>query len=166
MDVVVRMPTGAGVAAGPYHSQSTEAWFTHVPGLKVVYPAYPAEAKALLLESLNDPNPVMFFEHKALYRTVKEEVLSGITSLDLGKAYIQNEGSDLTIITYGMGVHWAMALAEHHESAIEVINLRTLVPLDFEAEVVFQKPQGLSCQEDVSVGGYAEHIASRILRVF
>ena len=166
VDVVVRMPTGAGVAAGPYHSQSTEAWFTHVPGLKVVYPAYPAEAKALLLESLNDPNPVMFFEHKALYRTVKEEVLSGITSLDLGKAYIQNEGSDLTIITYGMGVHWAMALAEHHESAIEVINLRTLVPLDFEAirSSVSKTSRVVVLQEDVSVGGYAEHIASRIAR--
>ena len=166
VDVVVRMPTGAGVAAGPYHSQSTEAWFTHVPGLKVVYPAYPAEAKALLLASLNDPNPVMFFEHKALYRTVKEEVPSGITSLDLGKAYIQNEGTDLTIITYGMGVHWAMALAEHHESAIEVINLRTLVPLDFEAirSSISKTSRVVVLQEDVSVGGYAEHIASRIAR--
>ena len=132
----------------------------------MVYPAYPEEAKALLLASLNDPNPVMFFEHKALYRTVKEEVPSGITSLDLGKAFIQNEGTDLTIITYGMGVHWAMALAEHHKSAIEVINLRTLVPLDFEAirSSVSKTSRVVVLQEDVSVGGYAEHIASRIAR--
>lgn len=166
VDVVVRMPTGAGVAAGPYHSQSTEAWFTHVPGLKVVYPAYPAEAKALLLASFNDPNPIMFFEHKALYRTVKEEVPSGITSLDLGKAHTQLEGSDLTIVTYGMGVHWAMELAERHESSIEVINLRTLVPLDFEAirSSIAKTSRVVVLQEDVSVGGYGEHIASRIAR--
>ena len=166
VDVVVRMPTGAGVAAGPYHSQSTEAWFTHVPGLKVVYPAYPAEAKALLLASFNDPNPIMFFEHKALYRTVKEEVPSGITSLDLGKAHSQLKGSDLTIVTYGMGVHWAMELAERHESSIEVINLRTLVPLDFEAirSSIAKTSRVVVLQEDVSVGGYGEHIASRIAR--
>ena len=166
VDVVVRMPTGAGVAAGPYHSQSTEAWFTHVPGLKVVYPAYPAEAKALLLASFNDPNPIMFFEHKALYRTVKEEVPSGITSLDLGKAHTQLEGSDLTIVTYGMGVHWAMELAERHQSSIEVINLRTLVPLDFEAirSSIARTSRVIVLQEDVSVGGYGEHIASRIAR--
>jgi 2-oxoisovalerate dehydrogenase E1 component len=166
VDVVVRMPTGAGVAAGPYHSQSTEAWFTHVPGLKVVYPAYPAEAKALLLASFNDPNPIMFFEHKALYRTVKEEVPSGIISLDLGKAHTQLEGSDLTIVTYGMGVHWAMDLAERHQSSIEVINLRTLVPLDFEAirSSIARTSRVIVLQEDVSVGGYGEHIASRIAR--
>lgn len=166
VDVVVRMPTGAGVAAGPYHSQSTEAWFTHVPGLKVVYPAYPAEAKALLLASFNDPNPVMFFEHKALYRTVKEEVPSGITQLDLGKAHVQQSGSDLTIITYGMGVHWAMDLAERSEVAIEVINLRTLVPLDFEAlqSSIAKTGKVVVLQEDIAVGGYGEHIASRIAR--
>ena len=166
VDVVVRMPTGAGVAAGPYHSQSTEAWFTHVPGLKVVYPAYPAEAKALLLASFNDPNPVMFFEHKALYRTVKEEVPSGITHLDFGKAHVQQVGSDLTIITYGMGVHWAMNLAANHDADVEVINLRTLVPLDFESiqNSIAKTNRVIVLQEDIAVGGYGEHIASRIAR--
>jgi 2-oxoisovalerate dehydrogenase E1 component len=166
VDVVVRMPTGAGVAAGPYHSQSTEAWFTHVPGLKVVYPAYPAEAKALLLASFNDPNPVMFFEHKALYRTVKEEVPAGITYLDLGKAHVQHAGSDLTIITYGMGVHWAMDLAKRSDANIEVVNLRTLVPLDFETiqNSIAKTNRVVVLQEDIAVGGYGEHIASRIAR--
>jgi 2-oxoisovalerate dehydrogenase E1 component len=108
----------------------------------------------------------MFFEHKALYRTVKEEVPSGITSLDLGKAHTQLEGSDLTIVTYGMGVHWAMDLAERHQSSIEVINLRTLVPLDFEAirSSIARTSRVIVLQEDVSVGGYGEHIASRIAR--
>ena len=166
VDVVVRMPTGAGVAAGPYHSQSTEAWFTHVPGLKVVYPAYPAEAKALLLASFNDPNPIMFFEHKALYRTVKEEVPSGITHLELAEAHVQRSGSDLTIVTYGMGVHWAMDLAKRSEASIEVINLRTLVPLDFESiqRSIVKTSRVLVLQEDIAVGGYGEHIASRIAR--
>ena len=166
VDVVVRMPTGAGVAAGPYHSQSTEAWFTHVPGLKVVYPAYPAEAKALLLASFNDPNPVMFFEHKALYRTVKEEVPSGITSLNLGRAHVQRPGSDLTIVSYGMGVHWAMDLAERIDASIEVINLRTLVPLDFESiqNSIAKTNRVVVLQEDIAVGGYGEYIASRIAR--
>lgn len=166
VDVVVRMPTGAGVAAGPYHSQSTEAWFTHVPGLKVVYPAYPAEAKALLLSSFNDPNPVMFFEHKALYRTVKEEVPTGITCLDLGKSHTQRQGTDLTIVTYGMGVHWAMDLAGRSDASIEVINLRTLVPLDFESirNSIAKTNRVVVLQEDIAVGGYGEHIASRIAR--
>lgn len=166
VDVVVRMPTGAGVAAGPYHSQSTEAWFTHVPGLKVVYPAYPAEAKALLLSSFNDPNPVMFFEHKALYRTVKEEVPTGITCLDLGKSHTQKQGTDLTIVTYGMGVHWAMDLAGRSDASIEVINLRTLVPLDFESirNSIAKTNRVVVLQEDIAVGGYGEHIASRIAR--
>lgn len=166
VDVVIRMPTGAGVAAGPYHSQSTEAWFTHVPGLKVVYPAYAAEAKALLLASFNDPNPVMFFEHKALYRTVKEQVPSGMTHLNLGQAHLQKEGQDLTIITYGMGVHWAMELAEKTDASIEVVNLRTLVPLDFESirRSIRKTNRVVVLQEDIAVGGYGEHIASRIAR--
>jgi len=160
------MPTGAGVAAGPFHSQSTEAWFTHVPGLKVVYPAFPAEAKALLLSSFNDPNPIMFYEHKALYRTVKEQVPTGEHFLDLGKAKVQQEGTDLTIVTYGLGVHWALELAEKSTYAIEVINLRTLVPLDFESikKSIAKTSSVIVLQEDIAVGGYGEHIASRIAR--
>ena len=166
VDVVIRMPTGAGVAAGPFHSQSTEAWFTHVPGLKVVYPAFPAEAKALLLSSFNDPNPVMFYEHKALYRTVKEQVPTGEYFIDLGKAKVQQEGSDLTIVTYGLGVHWALELAKKSSYAIEVVNLRTLVPLDFESirNSIAKTSLVVVLQEDIAVGGYGEHIASRIAR--
>jgi 2-oxoisovalerate dehydrogenase E1 component len=108
-DVVVRMPAGAGVAAGPFHSQSNEAWFFHTPGLKVVYPAFPADAKGLLLSSFEDPNPVIFFEQKSLYRSVKEEVPEGYYTIEIGKARLVREGSQLSIISYGVGVHWAMA---------------------------------------------------------
>jgi len=109
-DVVIRMPTGAGVGAGPFHSQSNEAWFTHTPGLKVVYPAFPKDAKGLLNASINDPNPVMFFEHKALYRSISEDVPDNYYTTELGKANIVNNGNDLTIITYGLGVHWAIEI--------------------------------------------------------
>jgi 2-oxoisovalerate dehydrogenase E1 component len=166
VDVVIRMPTGAGVAAGPYHSQSTEAWFTHVPGLKVVYPAWPSEAKALLLQSLSDPNPVLFFEHKALYRTLKEEVAEGLVSLPLGQAKIECSGEDLTIVTYGMGVHWALQTISDLDlqKRVEVINLRTLVPLDFNAirHSLSKTGKVLILQEDIAVGGFGEHISSLI----
>ena len=168
VDVVIRMPTGAGVAAGPFHSQSTEAWFTHTPGLKVVYPAYPSEAKALLLASFADPNPVMFFEHKALYRTLKEEVPEGLVSMPLGKGSVVSQGSELTIITYGMGVHWALEAVEAMglEGRVEVFNLRTLVPLDFEgvAQSVGKTGKVIVLQEDVAVGGFGEHIVTRITK--
>lgn len=166
VDVVIRMPTGAGVAAGPYHSQSTEAWFTHVPGLKVVYPAWPSEAKALLLQSLSDPNPVLFFEHKALYRTLKEEVAEGLVSMPLGQAKIECSGEDLTIVTYGMGVHWALQTISDLDlqKRVEVINLRTLVPLDFNAirHSLSKTGKVLILQEDIAVGGFGEHISSLI----
>lgn len=130
-DVVVRMPTGGGMAAGPFHSQSNESWFTQVPGLKVVYPAFPTDAKGLLAASIEDPNPVMFFEHKGLYRSMKEEVPDDYFTLELGKASLIKEGSDVTIVTYGMGVHWALeALEENPDIAADLIDLRTLVPLD------------------------------------
>ena len=132
-DVVVRMPTGGGMAAGPFHSQSNEAWFTQTPGLKVVYPAFPADAKGLLAASIEDPNPVMFFEHKGLYRSIKEDVLNDYYTLELGKAKLIKEGADITIVTYGMGVHWAIeALDENPEISADLIDLRTLVPLDTE----------------------------------
>ena len=130
-DVVVRMPTGGGMAAGPFHSQSNETWFTHTPGLKVVYPAFPTDAKGLLAASIEDPNPVMFFEHKGLYRSVKEDVPDDYYTLELGKGSLIKEGNDVTIVTYGMGVHWALeTLAENPEIAADLIDLRTLVPLD------------------------------------
>lgn len=133
-DVVVRMPTGGGVAAGPFHSQSNEGWFTQVPGLKVVYPAFPVDAKGLLAASIEDPNPVMFFEHKALYRSITEQVPDDYYTLELGKAKLLREGNDVTIVTYGMGVHWAIeALDENPDISADLIDLRTLVPLDEEA---------------------------------
>jgi 2-oxoisovalerate dehydrogenase E1 component len=132
-DVVVRMPTGGGVAAGPFHSQCNEAWFTHTPGLKVVYPAFPYDAKGLLTASFEDPNPVMYFEHKALYRSITEEVPDDYYTLEIGKAKVLKEGTDVTIVTYGMGVHWALeALKNHPEINADLIDLRTLVPLDSE----------------------------------
>ncbi len=132
-DVVVRMPTGGGVAAGPFHSQCNETWFTHTPGLKVVYPAFPYDAKGLLIASFEDPNPVIFFEHKALYRSITQEVPDDYYTLELGKAKLIREGDDITIVTYGMGVHWAMeVLDKNPDINADLIDLRTLVPLDTE----------------------------------
>lgn len=132
-DVVVRMPTGGGMAAGPFHSQSNEAWFTQVPGLKVVYPAFPYDAKGLLNTAFEDPNPVMFFEHKGLYRSITQEVPDDYYTLPFGKASLVREGEQVTIVTYGMGVHWALeTLDENLEISADLIDLRTLVPLDTE----------------------------------
>ncbi len=164
-DVVVRMPTGAGVAAGPFHSQSNEAWFFHTPGLKIVYPAFPEEAKGLLLTAFEDPNPVLFFEHKALYRSVKEDVPKEYYNLELGKAKIQNSGDCVSIITYGMGVHWALEeAANYKENTVEVINLRTLNPLDWETIENSVKKTGrvLVLHEDCQIGGIGAEIAAQI----
>jgi 2-oxoisovalerate dehydrogenase E1 component len=164
-DVVVRMPTGAGVQAGPFHSQSNEAWFTHVPGLKVVYPAFPADAKGLLITAFEDPNPVMFFEHKALYRSLKAEVPKGYYSIPFGEAARVREGAELSIVTYGMGVHWAIALADKMpETSIEIIDLRTLVP--FDRATVFQSARKtgrvIVLHEDTLFGGIGAEIAALI----
>ena len=133
-DVVVRMPTGAGTAAVPFHSQSNEAWFVHTPGLKVVYPSNPQDAKGLLLSSFEDPNPVIFFEHKFLYRSLKGKVSTGYYNTPIGKAALVQEGQDLTIITYGLGVHWALdAAAQRPDQSFEILDLRTLLPLDQDA---------------------------------
>lgn len=134
-DVVIRMPTGAGVGAGPFHSQSNEGWFMHTPGLKVVYPSNPYDAKGLLLASFQDPNPILFFEHKALYRSTVCPVPSEPYFIPLGKAAIVEEGSDLTIITYGAGVHWAQKEAAWRKPncTIHILDLRTLLPFDKEA---------------------------------
>ena len=164
-DVVVRMPTGAGVAAGPFHSQSNEAWFFHTPGLKIVYPAYPEEAKGLLLASFEDPNPVLFFEHKALYRSIKEDVSTDYYNLELGKAKVQKSGKKISVITYGMGVHWAMEIASTFEQEeIEVINLRTLSPLDWETieTSITKTGRVLVFHEDCQTGGIGAEIAAQI----
>lgn len=164
-DVVVRMPTGGGVAAGPYHSQSTEAWFTKIPGLKVVYPSTPEDAKGLLLQSFADPNPVMFFEHKKLYRSLKSSVPKGYYTLPFGKARIHQKGEDLTIITYGMGVHLALdTLKNHPEIKAEVIDLRTLVPFDKATILnsVRRTGKALVLHEDTLISGFGGEIASII----
>ncbi|MBU2018048.1 MAG: dehydrogenase E1 component subunit alpha/beta [Bacteroidetes bacterium] len=164
-DVVVRMPTGAGSAAGPFHSQSNEAWFTHTPGLKVVYPSSPAEAKGLLIAAIEDPNPVLFFEHKNLYRSIKDEVATEYFNCEIGKANIKQAGEDLSIITYGMGVHWALEAAKNFpEYSIEIVDLRTLLPLDMETVYASVNKTGkvLVLHEDCLTGGIGGELSSLI----
>jgi 2-oxoisovalerate dehydrogenase E1 component len=164
-NVVVRMPTGAGTGAGPFHSQSNEAWFTHTPGLKVAYPATPADAKGLLMTALEDPNPVMFFEHKGLYRSINGEVPSGIYKVPFGCGRIHRDGDQAVVITYGAGVHWAdKVLAEHPEWSVAVVDLRTLVPLDYaliESEVK-RCNRAIVYHEDTLFGGIGGEIAAHI----
>ena len=165
VDVVIRMPTGAGVGAGPFHSQSNEAWFTHTPGLKVVYPAFPEDAKGLLIESINDPNPVMFFEHKALYRSCSEMVSENYFSTEIGVANLLKKGNDVTIITYGLGVHWALEVLKNNpEISAELVDLRTLIPLDKEMIFNSVKKTGkvIILHEDCMIGGYGADISSMI----
>lgn len=165
VDVVVRMPTGAGVGAGPFHSQSNEAWFTHIPGLKVVYPAFPADAKGLLLRSFEDPNPVLFFEHKGLYRSLKQEVPEGYYTLPIGKAATVKSGNDLSIITYGLGVHWALeALEKHPEISADLVDLRSLLPLDEQAilDSVNKTGKAIVLHEDTLFNGLGGEIAATI----
>ncbi|HQV01156.1 MAG TPA: transketolase C-terminal domain-containing protein, partial [Bacteroidia bacterium] len=142
-DVVVRMPTGAAVGAGPFHSQSTESWFMQTPGLKVVYPAFPADAKGLLTAAIADPNPVMFFEHKALYRSVTQAVPAEFYTLEIGKAALVTSGTEITIVTYGLGVHWAIdALKSNPQIQADLIDLRTLLPWDKETVLASVKKTG------------------------
>lgn len=164
-NVVVRMPTGAGVGAGPFHSQSNEAWFTHIPGLKVVYPSTPLDAKGLLIASLNDPNPVLFFEHKALYRSVSGLVPETYYEIEIGKAKQVLNGEEITIITYGSGVHWAIDYAAAHpDYSIGILDLRTLLPLDTDAikKAVRDTGRVLVLHEDTLTGGYGGEIAAWI----
>jgi 2-oxoisovalerate dehydrogenase E1 component len=164
-DVVLRMPCGAGVGAGPFHSQANEAWFTKVPGLKVVYPAFPQDAKGLLIEAINDPNPVLFFEHKALYRSVYQEVSDHYFTTEIGKAAVLKEGTQLTIISYGAAIHWVLAVLEKNTAiSVEVIDLRTLQPLDVETIYKSVKKTGkaLIVQEDSLFGGIASDISALI----
>jgi 2-oxoisovalerate dehydrogenase E1 component len=164
-DVVIRLPTGAGVGAGPFHSQSNEAWFTHTPGLKVVYPSTPEDAKGLLLAAFADPNPVLYFEHKALYRSITGPVQDGWHAIEIGKANLVQEGEDLTIITYGSGVHWALEYAHQHpEVSLHILDLRTLLPLDYPAikAAVAQTGKVLILHEDTLTGGLGGEIAAWI----
>ena len=162
-DVVVRMPTGAGVGAGPFHSQSNEAWFTHVAGLKVVYPSNPTDAKGLLIAALADPNPILYFEHKALYRSIEEEIPDTMYQVEIGKANIIQEGTDATIITYGMGVHWAKTYQQaHSDQSIYILDLRTLSPLDYTAIETAVKATGklMILHEDNLTGGIGGEISA------
>jgi 2-oxoisovalerate dehydrogenase E1 component len=164
-DVVIRMPCGAGVGAGPFHSQTNEAWFTKVPGLKVIYPAFPYDAKGLLNTAFNDPNPILFFEHKALYRSIRQEVPVDYYTLPLGKASILKEGEKLTIITYGAGVHWVLDTIDEMElENVDLIDLRSLQPLDKEAIVNSAKKTGkvLVLTEDSTFGSLASEISAII----
>ncbi|MCA6435046.1 MAG: dehydrogenase E1 component subunit alpha/beta [Bacteroidetes bacterium] len=163
-DVVVRMPTGAAVAAGPFHSQSNEAWFFKTPGLKIAYPAFPADAKGILLSAFEDPNPVMFFEHKALYRSINEDVPTAYYTIPFGKANIVNNGNSATIVTYGLGVHWALELVKDQKLDVEIIDLRTLAPLDTETiyESVKKTGKAFVLHEDTLTGGIGGEISALI----
>jgi 2-oxoisovalerate dehydrogenase E1 component len=164
-DVVIRMPAGAGVGAGPFHSQSNEAWFVHTPGLKVVYPSTAQDAKGLLMAAINDPNPVLFFEHKALYRSITGPVPTDYYEVPIGQARLVREGSDMAIITYGSGVHWAMEYAaQHPELDLDILDLRTLLPLDHDAIYASVKRTGrvLILHEDTLTGGIGGEIAAWI----
>lgn len=164
-DVVVRMPTGAGVGAGPFHSQSNEAWFFHTPGLKIVYPSSPFDAKGLLITAINDPNPVMFFEHKLLYRSIEGEVPEQYYEVPIGKAKWVNEGEDISIIAYGAAVHWALSIThELKDISFDILDLRTLLPLDYEAIEKTVKKTGkvLVVHEDTLIGGIGAEIAAYI----
>ncbi len=164
-DVVVRMPTGGGVGAGPFHSQSNEAWFTHTPGLKVVYPSTPEDAKGLLIAAINDPNPVMYFEHKALYRSISGFVPNDYYTIEIGKARLVQEGEDISIITYGAGVHWATQYAEQHPGvSFHILDLRTLLPLDYDAirGAVHATGKVLILHEDCMFGGIGGEISAWI----
>ena len=164
-DIVIRMPTGGGVNAGPFHSQSNEAWFVHTPGLKVVYPSTPADAKGLLIAAINDPNPILYFEHKALYRSISGPVPQEYYEIEIGKARQVQTGDDLSIITYGIGVIWAEDYAaEHPETSIDILDLRSLLPLDYDAikAAVHRTGKILILHEDTLIGGIGGELAAWI----
>ena len=163
-DVVIRMPTGAGVGAGPFHSQSNEAWFFHTPGLKIVYPSNPEDAKGLMIAAMEDPNPVMIFEHKALYRSITGEVSEDYYSTPIGKAKLVQQGQDLSIITYGMGVHWAKEAVNKNKLSADILDLRSLMPLDKEAifDSVKKTNRALILHEDSLTGGIGGELSSLI----
>ena len=163
-DVVIRMPTGAGTAAGPFHSQSNEAWFFHTPGLKIVYPSNPRDAKGLLNAALEDPNPYLYFEHKLLYRSISGPVPDGYYTIEVGKAALVQEGNQVSIITYGMGVHWAIKAVEELGISADILDLRTLLPWDQEAVAATVKKTGkvIFLHEDTLTGGIGAEICAWI----
>ena len=164
-DVVIRMPTGGGVGAGPFHSQSNEAWFAHTPGLKVLYPSTPEDAKGLMIAAINDPNPVMFFEHKALYRSVTGQVPDEYYEIEIGKAKHVQQGNDIAIITYGAGVHWALDYSAKNKAiSLDILDLRSLLPLDYNAikDAVLRCGKVIVLHEDTLVGGFGGEIAAWI----
>ena len=163
-DVVIRMPTGAGTAAGPFHSQSNEAWFFHTPGLKIVYPSNPYDAKGLLCAAFEDPNPVMYFEHKFLYRSISETIPDDYFTVEIGKARLVREGSNLSIITYGMGVHWALETVQAMNVSADVLDLRSLLPWDKEAvrDTVKKTNRVIILHEDTLTGGIGAEISAWI----
>jgi 2-oxoisovalerate dehydrogenase E1 component len=165
VDVVIRMPTGAGTGAGPFHSQSNEAWFTKTPGLKVVCPAFPSDAKGLLLAAIEDPNPVIYFEHKYLYRSISEEIADEPYAIEIGKARVVQDGKQASIITYGLGVHWALDYVKAHpDESIEIIDLRSLQPWDKEAVEASVRKTGrvLILHEDTLTNGFGGEIAAHL----
>ena len=164
-DIVIRMPCGAGVGAGPFHSQTNEAWFTKTPGLIVVYPSTPIDAKGLLISSIENPNPVLFFEHKALYRSIRDDVPKGYYNIEIGKAKLLNVGTDITIITYGSGVHESIETIKKHSLSADLIDLRTLSPLDNDSIIQSVRKTGkaIILQEDSLFGGLASEISSIIM---
>jgi 2-oxoisovalerate dehydrogenase E1 component len=164
IDSVIRMPTGAGVGAGPFHSQSNEAWFFHTPGLKIVYPSSVYDAKGLLLAAIDDPNPVMYFEHKGLYRSISDEIPDDYYTVEIGKAKLEQTGNDVSIITYGMGVHWAKKICTEKNIDADILDLRTLLPLDYAAiqETVKKTGKALILHEDTLLGGIGAEIAAYI----
>jgi 2-oxoisovalerate dehydrogenase E1 component len=163
-DVVVRMPTGAGTAAGPFHSQSNESWFFHTPGLKIVYPSNPYDAKGLLCAAIEDPNPYLYFEHKYLYRSVKETIPDDYYTIEIGKAKLVSEGTDLSVITYGMGVHWAKDTVNKLSISADILDLRTLLPWDKDAvgQTVKKTGKVIVLHEDTLTGGIGGEIAAWI----
>ena len=163
-DMVIRMPTGGGTGAGPFHSQSNEAWFTHVPGLKIVYPSTPEDAKGLLLAAFEDPNPVMFFEHKAMYRSESGMVPEGFYTTEIGRARQVREGREVSILTYGLGVRWAQQTADAMGLDADIVDLRSLVPLDYAAITASVKRTNrvLILHEDTLFGGIGGEIAAWI----
>ncbi len=164
-DVIIRMPTGAGTGAGPFHSQSNEAWFTKTPGLKVVYPAFPSDAKGLLASAIEDPNPVIYFEHKFLYRGISEEIFDDYYTTEIGKAKLLQEGTQASIITYGLGVHWALEYAkEHPELSLDILDLRSLQPWDKEAveNSVRKTGRAFILHEDTLTNGFGAELSAHI----
>ena len=165
-NIVLRMPCGAGVGAGPFHSQTNEAWFTKTPGLKVVYPAFPLDAKGLLATAIEDPNPVLFFEHKALYRSVRQDVPTDYYTIPIGKAALLNEGNDVTIVSYGAAVHWALETLDNNPNiSADLIDLRSLQPLDMDCIInsVKKTNRVIILQEDSIFGGIASDISAQIM---